>query len=77
MREDIFLALIAELAKLNDKQIKDVADSARVHWTTLYRWLQEDGTMNPHINTLCRVAPFLGYELFLRRNRVAQLKRAA
>lgn len=65
-REQLFLDIIYQLIDLSDKQRKDIAHEANVHWTTLYSWIAVR-TFTPRIDTLSRVARALGYDIVLKR----------
>lgn len=67
-RTELFLALIEVLASYPAAALPQIAESAEVALGTLYRWLAEfDGTVNPHINTLVKVAGALGFEILLKK----------
>lgn len=65
-RHEIFLKLIALLAKNNSDQLKAIAEEAGISSMTLYNWIFGD-TMNPHLNTIMRVAEAMGYEITLQK----------
>lgn len=67
-RTEVFLQIIAELWRLDDSQIRKLADDAGVHYMTLYSW-RYARTTHPRINTLVKVAAQLGYELTLKKVR--------
>lgn len=74
-REAVFMTIIGHLLRYNDAERKHIAEEADVHWTTLYNWTH-GSTLNPHINTLARVASVLGYTIVLKRvARVPKLRR--
>ena len=67
-REAIFLQVIDELQEYTDYGKRDIAEQAGVHWTTLYYWIA-GRTQKPRLDTVCRVARALGFDLSLvRRN---------
>jgi DNA-binding phage protein len=65
-REIVFVEVIYDLLMLSDHERKEIADSAGVHWTTLYAWMSVK-TRKPRLDTVCRVARALGYEVILKR----------
>ena len=65
-RESIFVEIIYDLLLLSDNEKRAVALDADVHWTTLYSWVSFR-TRTPRIDTICRVAKALGYDVILRR----------
>ena len=72
-RDAIFLHIIAELERYTDYGKQDIAEKAQVHWTTLYAWLS-GRTRKPRIDTLCRVALALGYDIVLARRSSSNVK---
>lgn len=76
-RDDLFLKLIKILWSYNDEELKDIADKAQVHWTTLYNW-KSARIMNPHINNMVRVAAACGHEFVLvAKSERAKIRRIA
>lgn len=74
IREKIFLTIIDHLWRLDGDAIKDLAESARVHYTTLYNW-RNAVTIAPKISTLVRVSYCLGYHITLTPIKKTQLRR--
>jgi len=72
-RDAIFLHIIAELERYTDYGKQDIAEKAQVHWTTLYAWLS-GRTRKPRIDTLCRVAFALGFDIVLARRSSSTVK---
>ena len=71
VRTRVFLDLIT---LLSTEDLKTVANEAEVTYQTLHNWLY-GATLNPHINTLFKVANALGYEIALRKKSTTTLKR--
>lgn len=71
MRARVFLDLISILYY---HDLKEIAKEAEVSNQTLHNWLY-GATMNPHINTLIKVANVLGYEIALRKKQSTGLRR--
>lgn len=67
-RQQIFLDLVAELLKMSRKQQVAIAEEADVCWQTIYTWCWGE-TINPHFNTVVRVAEAMGYEIKLQREK--------
>ena len=65
-RESVFLEIIYDLMMLNDVEKRQIAEIADIHWGTLYSWTSLR-TRTPRIDTLCRVARALGYDIVLKR----------
>jgi hypothetical protein len=65
-REEIFLDMIHELWKYSDEGLRDIAEQAGCHWTTLYHW-KGGKTMAPRIDKLAPVARVLGYNIVLTK----------
>lgn len=65
-RETVFVEVIYDLLMLNDHERREIAKNAGVHWTTLYSWMSAK-TKKPRLDTVCRVARALGYEVILKR----------
>ena len=72
-RNAIFLDILVELDRYTDYGKQDIAEKAQVHWTTLYAWLS-GRTRKPRIDTLCRVALALGYDIVLARRSSSTVK---
>lgn len=68
-RAVIFLELIHELWKYGNFHIKDIAEEAGVHFTTLYNW-RNAKVVSPRLNTLIAVAEALGYTVELKRGTI-------
>lgn len=62
-REKIFLDILGQLWDRKG-EFKDIAEKAGVHISTLYNWA-ELKTFAPRIDTLCKVAGALGFEIVL------------
>jgi hypothetical protein len=67
-REAIFIDIIHELWKYGDEGIKDIAEQAGCHWTTLYAW-KSGATNAPRLDKLAPVARVLGYDIILRKTK--------
>ena len=65
-REEIFVDLIHELWKYNTDGIKAIAESAGVHWVTLYAW-KSGRTNAPRLDKIAPVARVLGYNIVLSK----------
>jgi DNA-binding phage protein len=65
-RHDVFLQVIDMLYDYTDVGLKEIADQAKCHWTTLYNW-KAGKTGTPQLNKIAAVAAVLGYELRLHR----------
>lgn len=72
-RDAVFLHIIRELQEYTDYGKRGIAKEARVHWTTLYYWVS-GRTTKPRIDTLCRVAYALGFDIVLSRRNTARLR---
>jgi DNA-binding phage protein len=64
-RDKIFIEMIEMLWQYTDEGLKQIAYDADVHWGTLYSW-KSAHTMKPRIDTLCKVAKVLGFEIVLQ-----------
>ncbi len=64
-RDKIFIEMIEMLWQYTDEGLKQIAYDAGVHWGTLYSW-KSAHTMKPRIDTLCKVAKVLGFEIVLQ-----------
>lgn len=69
-RDQIFVDLVGQLGTAN---IPWVAQQAEVCPATVYNWLNGD-TLTPRIDTLCKVAKVMGYEIVLKRVKGYKLK---
>ncbi len=67
-REAIFIDIIHELWKYSTEGIKDIAEQAGVHWTTLYAW-KSGATNAPRLDKIAPVARVLGYDIILRKTK--------
>lgn len=67
-RTTIFLEIIGELFKYDNAGLEQLAESASIHWVTLYNW-KSGKTSLPRLDTITRVAVAMGYELRLVRVR--------
>lgn len=72
-RERIFLEIIEHLSRYNDAEKRWIAETAGIHWGTLYSWCSLK-TWAPQIRTLAPVARALGYDIVLKRQRPAPPK---
>jgi len=66
MRHEIFLKVIDMLCAYQGQALKDLAETAGVHWTTLYNW-QRGEVYSPQLNKVAAVAFAMGYVLVLER----------
>jgi hypothetical protein len=65
-RHAIFLQIIDLLWGYQGEALKDLAEAAGVHWTTLYKW-QRGGTYAPRLDKIAAVAAVMGYTVVLKR----------
>ncbi len=66
-RHEIFLKIIDLLGGYEGQALKDLADEAGVHFTTIYNWQRGD-VFCPQFNKVAAVAVALGYTLVLKHN---------
>ncbi len=74
-RDLIFCRIVTEMPTDVDK-LKMLAIDACVHVNTLYNWAWGE-TMNPHIETLVKVANAMGFDIILAKakGKVVRFKR--
>lgn len=65
-REEVFLEIIQELWRYGGDEIKELANEAGVHYSTIYNW-RNAKTLSPRISTFIAVAKVLGYTVVLQR----------
>jgi predicted transcriptional regulator len=65
-RHAIFMQIIDLLWGYEGQDLKDLAEHANVHWTTLYKW-QRGGTYAPRLDKIAAVAAVMGYTIVLKR----------
>lgn len=70
-RDDLFLEVIDKLYHYEGKALLSLAESAGVHYTTLYNW--KTVTFSPRLNTLVRVGAALGMRLIWLKAKPAKL----
>ena len=66
-RAKLFDNVVAKLPA-DVESLKDIAEAAEVCPQTLHNWIWGD-TMNPHINTLVKVAGAMGFNIVLARRK--------
>ena len=66
-RHAVFRQLLDLLWGYNGEALKELADEAGIHWTTIYAW-QRGTTYAPRIDKIAAVAKVLGYTLTLTKS---------
>lgn len=74
-RFEVFLEIIGRLWQFDGEQLLELAETAGVHWTTLYNWRTGEVT-HPTMRTFIPVAEALGYEVRLVRRKRGGFVRA-
>ena len=64
VRHEVFRQLLDLLWGYHGEALKDLADEAGMHWTTIYAW-QRGLTYAPRIDKIAAVAAVVGYKLEL------------
>ena len=75
-KEDIFIQLIKDLEKMNNVQLRNVAEAAEITVQTLFNWCWGT-TLNPHLGTVMRVSRALGYEVHLIKSAKSHLRKVS
>lgn len=65
VRHEVFRQLLDLLWGYHGEALKDLADEAGMHWTTIYAW-QRGLTYAPRIDKIAAVAAVVGYRLELK-----------